>query len=103
VTVKLTEAQRKALEIVRDNGPIIPSFFARLMWPESPSWKRYSNVGRGATCGVGVVRGAGGYLGRLYRRGWVRQTYYLQTIVPRGYVLTETGKQALDQDERDPS
>ena len=38
---------------------------ARALWPDSPGWHRVSNVGRGATTGVGPKRAAGGVLKRL--------------------------------------
>ena len=96
----LTASQRRALEIVRDHGPIKPREFSEKMWPESPGHQRYSKCGpSGVTRGGGMNLAAGGYLGRLRKRGWVKSEYafwvhsYYRDL---GYVLTDEGREALE-------
>lgn len=68
----LTESQAKALNILKDHGPLSPRQFARLMWPDSPGWCRVSKCGPyGSTRGGGMNLAGGGYLGKLHRKGWV--------------------------------
>lgn len=67
---KLTDKQIKALIILRDHGPMRPEEFARRMWPDALGWKKHGKCGPyGATTGVGMRLGAGGYLGRLRKAG----------------------------------
>ena len=77
----------RALPIVRDEGPIRPMFFAQLMWPDSPSWHSHSNIGNGATTGVGIWRKAGSYLAQLKRRELVTWSF----LDFSAYVLTRDG------------
>jgi hypothetical protein len=100
VTDKLTKAQRRALEIVRDKGPVIPGQFAHFMWPDSSAWGYQYNSGHGAAAvGRGIVRSGGAYLGKLYHRGWVRRLYDRDMEMYRGYVLTEEGERVLVESE----
>lgn len=87
----LSEAQKKALEIIRDHGPIRPREFARKMWPDSEGWRRSSRAGLyGSSRGGGMNLAAGGYLGKLARKGWIVMLYERLTYGghSRGYVLT---------------
>lgn len=95
----LTEAQEKALLIVREHGPILPARFSELMWPDSPAHNRAHNVGSsGAARGVALWRSAGGFLGKLRRRGWVRAKYSRVDPLHRlGYILTAEGHEILKQ------
>jgi len=94
VTVKLTTAQRRALEILeRADGPMMAGWFAHKMWPDSPSWRRHSKCGpKGSTTGAGIIRQGGSYLNKLCRRGFVLAR-------PKDgvwmYSLTREGREAL--------
>lgn len=88
--MKLTKAQLRALQVLRDHGPLMPREFARQMWPESRSWTRASSRKRES----GILRVAGALLHRLERRGWVIEW---RSAPGRGYELTSTGRALLDQ------
>lgn len=75
----LTDNERRALEILRDRGPLTPGRFARLMWPTSKGWKHAVKCGiKGAHQGGGMYRAGGAYIGRLRKKG-------LATWAPREY------------------
>jgi len=98
----LTEAQHKALKIVRDHGPIRPREFAKAMWPDSPGWKRHCKCGPGGCHqGGGMYTAGGAYLGKLARKGWVMQrSRRLGGVYSEdGYILTHAGLVALRQAE----
>ena len=96
---QLTEFQVKALTIVRDNPRIIPSVFARFMWPDSPSWTTPGKCGpKGSTVGQGIRQCAGAKLSILQRAGLVR--FY--TGVDRSrynteYLLSDEGRRLLKE------
>ena len=96
--VRLTGPQRKALQIVAQHAPIHPKQFAEVMWPDSPCWRHSCRVGHGASRGAGMSLAAGGYLGKLARKGWIIMRYqFLGKEYRRlGYDLTDDGKKALD-------
>jgi hypothetical protein len=82
----VTPATLKALSILATHGPMLPSGFADRMWPEM----RRRNAGgnsqhrggdNGAIC-------AGGYLGKLCKRGLVGRA-------GRVYGITVRGREAL--------
>jgi hypothetical protein len=88
----LTEQQRRALTIITEHRrPIRPSEFAQKMWPDSPAWARYTNVGNGTAQGVGIVRSGGAYLGRLAKMGLLSWTHDNGSA----YRLTRAGRAAL--------
>jgi hypothetical protein len=104
---ELTNSQRRALQIVAEHGPIRPARFADLMWPDSPGHMRSYNCGPyGASIGIAMARAAGGYLGRLRVRGWVREEWHHAPwggIEDDGWVLTKEGRQALEEDRGLPT
>lgn len=66
----LTKPQRKALEILRDHGPLRAGAFAAIMWPDSPGWSSVTKCGpNGSTSGGGMNLAGGAYLGKLRRKG----------------------------------
>ena len=106
--IKLTLPQRKALEIVQEFGPIRPREFARKMWPDSRGWRRSARCGpNGSHRGGGMYLAGGGYLGKLCRKGWIRdeyeQVYSLRRkkfeLWRKGYTLTSEGRKALEEDK----
>lgn len=88
----LTAAQRRGLSILRDHGPLMPKDFAEKMWPDSEGWQRQARCGYGVHPGGGMYTAAGGYLGKLRGRGWVRRS--LEWHVNK-YVITKEGLKAL--------
>lgn len=95
----MTPGYRRALEIIRDDGPISPSRFAEKMWPDSPHWQESYKCGQyGSTRGRGVVLAGGSLMGKLRTRGWVTHPYarYGPDIYDwYTYVLTTKGQDAL--------
>lgn len=90
---KLTDAQRRALEIVQSNPGISAAEFARKMWPESHGWNtRRKCGGYGVHKGGGMYVAAGQYLGKLHRAGLVKRSF--GTIPPSTYI-TPAGRAAL--------
>jgi len=87
----ITYKTARALSILRDMC-VTATEFAEHMWPDSPGWQRMSNVGtHGASAGACMPYAAGGYLGRLRKRGLVEHDSR------RGlYMLTHVGTIALD-------
>lgn len=73
----MTESQRRALEIVRDNPGIRPGDFAKKMWPDKKTGPQ----------------GGGRYLGKLAKQGWLG--YKDNWGVREGYFLLRAGKDAL--------
>lgn len=95
--VQLTDAQRRALEIVRDHGPIYPSEFGKRMWPDHDGHRRYVRCGpNGVTRGGGMRLAAGGFLGKLAAKGWIRRSVRVSSpTMFTGYALTNAGRKAL--------
>lgn len=92
--MKLTKSQRRALEILaKESEPLQATYFAMKMWPDTPAWSRYSNVGHGATTGVGITRKGGSYLNYLRKRGWVDMRFESVWL----YYITGEGRAALDE------
>lgn len=92
----LTDAEARALTVIQQQGKVIdrPSDFAYYMWPDSRGWTRAAKCGYGTSKGGGMRTAAGGYLGKLRKRGLI-------TSWPGGrsgmtvYKLTEEGSQLL--------
>lgn len=62
----------RALLLINNHPDIAgPRDFGRLMWPDHPGWKRLGKSGHGVAHGVGLRLAAGGFLGRLAKRGFV--------------------------------
>jgi hypothetical protein len=92
MSAKLTTAQRRALEVLRDHGPLTPSGLANHLWPNS--CQRMSNVGGyGAAAGVGANLKAGQFLSHLNKLLYTEQEYC------GGYTLhriSEFGQRTLE-------
>lgn len=87
---KPCSTQETALRLVRLNGPVKPSTFAKLLWPRNPKWKTRVKGGHGTTrLGGGLNIAAGGYLGRLAARKLVKKT-------TNGYEITAAGSKRLE-------
>lgn len=101
----MTDTQRRALTILRNQGPILASRFSELMWPDSLAHNRVHNCGpNGATRGRMIWMSGGAYLGKLRKLGWargVRQRGAASGLLglPRFYdyrhEITQAGKEAL--------
>ena len=90
----LTEPQRRALEIIRDEPGLRPARFAEKMWPDSPGWRtRRKCGGYGVHQGGGMYVAAGQYLGKLRGRGLIETWSRDGTSEAR---LTRAGHQALE-------
>lgn len=96
----LTDNQIKALQCIQNSpgGYVTPHQFARLMWPFSDGWRRHSKAGPyGSARGGGMNLAAGGYLGKLTRKGLllrITRRYGRAT-----YQLSVKGKEALKKAE----
>jgi hypothetical protein len=96
----VTDTTRRALIIIRDHGEAItyPKYFAALMWPESGAWQRSKKSGYGSAKGAGMYSAAGGYLGKLIKRGLIRESFRggFDTHARR-FELTDAGKEAIGE------
>ena len=93
----MSPSERRSLLILREHGPLNPGMFAHFYFPrDHPGWDRISKVGtNGSARGVGLWRWAGGYLGRLQRKGWV--VWSVQEWHHLGiYSLSHLGREALE-------
>lgn len=92
--MKLTEAQHKALNILKvtdyDKGMYCRKF-AQLMWPDSAMHRTSKNTGNGACCGKAAWLCAGSYLAKLRKKGWANDHGH------NGWYLTADGKEILKQ------
>lgn len=92
--MSLTEAQRKALEIIRQHPSIRPADFAERMWPDSDGHQRYHKCGpKGVTRGGMMAVAAGGFLGKLRRAGFIQRG--TQRFCETECYLTHEGRKAL--------
>jgi len=74
--------------------PLSPRAFAKLMWPDSPGWRRSARCGpNGVSRGGGMNLAAGGLLGKLAKQGLATLNF---ASSPPGWVLSEKGKHAVD-------
>jgi len=78
---------------------IWPTQFAKLMWPDSPCWRKVYNIGHGSTGGKGMWLCAGSYLNKLKEAGLVYQklTSHHQAI----YGITQDGWKILKNAEEE--
>jgi len=93
----LTPKRRRALEIIRDHGPIGPGRFAEYMWPDSPCWQKVYKCGNaGSSRGTMMAMAAGGFLGKIWDDGLI---IAVGSGPPRNYKLSLKGEQALKAKE----
>lgn len=52
-TPVLTAAQRRAYDVLREKQPVSPREFAKLLYPDSPGWKRVTRKFGGHTGAMG--------------------------------------------------
>ena len=91
-TKPLTTAQRRALEILRDKGPLPPREFSRWMWPDNIAHQATGKCGAyGVTRGTGMHLAGGAYLGKLSKAGLVSYD-----VRARSYVPSAAGHAALE-------
>lgn len=95
--MNLTPPQKRALRILYEHGPLWPREFAKLMWPESLGWHRNHRCGRGTSAGAMMAMVGGGYLAKLYYRGWVKKEWHRRWLADRprlaGHILTAKGRE----------
>lgn len=94
--MQVKEKSIKALEIVRDHPGIRPGNFADLMWPDSDAHLAQHGCGRngnGVQQGAGINKSAGGYLAKLCKHDYVKNTFNN----PHGYEITKKGLNAIQQ------
>jgi hypothetical protein len=90
--MKLTEAQAKALTILKDaryDKGMSCRWFALLMWPDSNMHTTSKNTGNGSCAGKAAWLCAGSYLAKLRKKGWVSNHDHT------GWYLTGDGKEQL--------
>jgi len=99
----------RALKIIRDHGPIRPREFGEKLWgKEHPGWRRVSKAGpSGSTRGGGMNLAAGGYIGKLFKAGWVWPNYFIfgprdQEYRFQGWELTDAGHKILQEYDQAP-
>ena len=65
----LSPGYKKALQILREHGPMTPGWFAQHYFPEDhEGWRRVAKCGpQGSTTGTGLILAAAGLLGKLRR------------------------------------
>lgn len=90
----MTQRQFEALEIIDAAGTIAPSTFGMKFWPGHVMHSKSSPCGNGAARGVAGWRCAGGYLGRLRKKGWV----WDEGRIAASYTLTFAGAAALKEE-----
>lgn len=97
-TAVLTKAQAKSLQIIRDNDVQYASQFADLYFPKDYiGFRRMTKCGYGSTRGGGMNLWAGGWLGKLRKKGLV-------SGIGGGvntFRLTAQGKAAIEKHEGD--
>ena len=91
---EISEKTIAALKVIASSDGITPGRFAALAWPDNPHHSRVYNSGRGAVSGRGLVRSAGGYLGRLYKAGLVRRSIHGGGWL---YYISSAGQKAIDE------
>lgn len=92
----LTTSQLRALRLIQTapGGYVAPRQFAKLMWPDSEGWRRRSKAGPyGSAKGGGMNLAAGGYLGKLTRKGLLVKIY--DKYDNPTYRLSKEGKKCL--------
>lgn len=96
----MTETQRKALTIIRDNNITMPRQFGQLLWPDNPGWKRRGKAGpKGVAKGTGMNLASGAYLGKLRKAGLIGWHY--TAFGELKYFLTEKGKELLSDGQEE--
>lgn len=90
-TIKLTEAQIKALTIISGNDIEYASAFAELYFgKDHPGWRRICKCGHGSSRGGGMNLWAGGYLGKLRKKKLISGMGS-----GRRFMLTQLGQESL--------
>lgn len=92
--MKLTDAQVKALTILRDHPGIYPAGFAGLMWGHLDSFHRPYKCGqKGVHKGLVLYQTAGSWLTKLAKKGLV---YYVSVQWGREWYISSVGRKALE-------
>lgn len=90
--LKNTDKIIKALNIIKDNQLKTPRQFGEEYFKGQPILNRHSNIGNGATRGVGAWFKAGHILKGLKEDGYIYYDYYDNRTIE----LTKKGKQFIE-------
>jgi len=96
----MSESQIKALNILLEHPKINAAAFAKFMWADSNMHKKVSNQGHGATRGKAAWLCGGSYMGKLKKKGLVRDVRYDDygyILLTSCYELTEKGKELIKE------
>jgi hypothetical protein len=90
----VTQAEKRALQVLYDHAPLRTTEFGKRMWPDKPmGWTKESGY-----YGVGHSLSSGAFLGRLRKKGWIDREWAQDPSTHRftfiGYGLTEEGRLA---------
>ena len=85
---------QKALKIINEHDIYTASQFGRLYFEGQPILKRCSNIGNGATKGVGAWFVSGRILKSLKDKGLISGGVY--SVIGGRYILTEKGNKLID-------
>ncbi len=94
-TKSITEKQRQALQILKENPGISAGDFAEKMWPENPMHREHSNGGNGCQPGKAGWLCGGSYLGKLIKKGLAKKGPY--HIKERGFYISRLGTAHLEE------
>jgi len=90
----------EALQILKDHPEISATSFALFFWPDSNMHKKTSNQGHGACRGKAAWLAAGSFMGKLKKKGLVKDVLFDKYGNPTGsscYKLTIKGEEELNK------
>jgi len=93
----MTNTQYKALKFLENTSymkPMTSARIAELLWPDSSMHTSSKNTGNGACRGKAAWLCGGSYMGKLKKKGWVKDGHNF-----RGYFISREGKEALTKEE----
>lgn len=95
--LKLSQRQIEALQIINDNPKIHAREFAEKFWVNHRMHRKVSNQGDGGACiGKAGWLCGGNYVGKLKKKGLVKDYYDWDKKEFDGYEITEAGKALLN-------
>jgi len=83
----LSKRQKEALQIIKDHPGIYARGFGELFWPDHLAHKKQSNNSYGSQRGKPGWLMAGSYLGKLKKKGLIRNGYKLAGEKVYGFYL----------------
>lgn len=88
--MRLSDRQKEAIRIIQENPGITARRFGELFWPDHVSQRKASNNSYGCQYGKAGWLMAGSYLGKLRKKGIIRNGFAL--ISESGFHLTSKGE-----------